>query len=45
MLWLGKIDRKASINTTVAATVVKILPSNNLVIRGLQDIRVNYENS
>lgn len=40
---VGKIDRKESINTTVAATVIKILPSNNLVIRGSQEVRVNNE--
>jgi len=39
----GKIDRKQTINTTIAATVIKILPSNNLVIKGSQEIRVNYE--
>lgn len=39
----GKIDRKETINTTVAATVTKILPSNNLVIRGSQEVRVNNE--
>lgn len=39
----GKIDRKEDIKTTVAATVVKILPSNNLRIRGSQEIRVNNE--
>ncbi len=39
----GKIDRKEAITTTVAAMVTQILPSNNLVIRGSQEIRVNYE--
>jgi flagellar L-ring protein precursor FlgH len=39
----GKVDRKETINTTIAATVIKILPSNNLVIKGSQEIRVNYE--
>ncbi len=40
---LGKIDRKETINTTFAATVVKILPSNNLVIKGSQEIKINTE--
>jgi flagellar L-ring protein precursor FlgH len=39
----GKVDRKETVNTTVAATVIKILPNNNLVIKGSQEIRVNYE--
>lgn len=37
------IDRKESIKTTIAATVIEILPSNNLVIKGSQEIKVNYE--
>ena len=39
----GTVNRKETIKATVAATVVKILPSNNLVIRGTQEIRINYE--
>jgi flagellar L-ring protein precursor FlgH len=40
---IATIDRKETLNTVVAATVVRILPSNNLVIRGSQEIRVNNE--
>jgi len=39
----GKIDRKEIISTTVAATIIRILPSNNLLIKGAQEIRVNNE--
>ena len=39
----GKIDRKEQINTTIAAVVTKILPNNNLMIKGTQEIRVNTE--
>lgn len=39
----GKIDRKETIKTTVAATIVKVLASGNLVIKGSQEIRVNFE--
>lgn len=40
---LGKIDRKETVNTAFAATVVKVLPSNNLVIKGTQEIKINTE--
>ena len=39
----GEIERKEKINTTIAASVIKILPSNNLVIRGFQQLRIDRE--
>lgn len=39
----GEIERKEKIKTTIAASVIKILPSNNLVIRGSQQIRIDRE--
>ncbi|MCL4165816.1 UNVERIFIED_CONTAM: hypothetical protein GTU68_019464, partial [Idotea baltica] len=39
----GGIERKEKIKTTIAATVIRILKSNNLVIRGSQQLRINNE--
>lgn len=39
----GKVDRKESVNLTIAAVVTQILPNGNLVIQGRQEVRVNFE--
>lgn len=39
----GQIDRKEQISSSMAAIVVRILPSGNLIIKGTQEIRINYE--
>ncbi len=39
----GGISRKEDINIEIAAIVSQILPNGNMVIRGHQEIRVNFE--
>lgn len=39
----GKVDRKETVQTTIAVTVIRILPSGNLVVKGSQEIRVNFD--
>ena len=39
----GKVDRKETIELTVAAVVTQILPNGNMVIEGRQEVRVNFE--
>lgn len=39
----GSVEREEEINLKIAAVVTQILPNGNMVIRGRQEIRVNYE--
>ena len=39
----GKVDRNETIQTTIAVIVINILPSGNLVIKGKQEVRVNFD--
>jgi flagellar L-ring protein precursor FlgH len=39
----GSVDRKESVELTVAGVVTQVLPNGNLVIEGRQEVRVNFE--
>jgi flagellar L-ring protein precursor FlgH len=39
----GTVDRKEQIKVNVAALVTQVLPNGNLVVRGRQEMRVNFE--
>lgn len=39
----GSVDRSETITLTVAAVVTNVLPNGNLIIRGHQEVRVNFE--
>lgn len=40
----GEVDREEKINVKLAAVVQQILPNGNMVVKGSQEVRVNFEN-
>ena len=39
----GSVDRAEEVNLRVAAVITQVLPNGNLVLKGTQQVRVNYE--
>lgn len=39
----GNISRRETVNMTMSAIVTDVLPNGNLVVRGRQEVRVNFE--
>ncbi|PMU86505.1 flagellar basal body L-ring protein FlgH, partial [Pseudomonas sp. GP01-A4] len=39
----GTVARSEKINMTMAAIVTDVMPNGNLMIRGRQEVRVNFE--
>ena len=39
----GSVNRQEALQTNVAAVVTQLLPNGNLVVEGMQEIRVNFE--